>query len=1093
MSIDDPTGPRRRARRAPLRSAGTAPAPAGAERSTPHEQARPGRPATTHEVGNAGVESRAAHTAPTTLPHDRRREPQADDFLESPASDEAAGRIHLLDEPDFDTGGLFAPGEAENEAGETRRRSWRQAAKDSFDFSRLRKSPYGLAPLLTLSGISFFQQLDSAAFTLAGPDIARDLNIDVGDIIGIVALVGTVSVFASILAGYYADRVRRTPFIWVGTMLSGVATFFAGLSNSFSPLSTSRVANAAADDGSGVPRLSLFADYYPYDVRGKAFAFNGALGRIGQIAAPLFTGYLIVELGWQTAFKIIGVPLLVMGVISIFTLREPIRGFFERKALGATDEQAAVEDEPLSFAESFRTTFAVRTIRRRTIADIFASGASSVSGLFFIFFAAEEYGLNAFELGLLTIPAALTGIAGGLYGGTLVDRLTRVNPSRVIYIVAVFGLVAAPWPLLYILTPPLWVIVGALAVISFGASMIGPSAAVVNVQVIPANIRTFGLQLTDLSRLVGPVLWLPIARQLNGDYGYDAIWIMAFLLSLVGAAIDLSAAPFFELDMRAAFAKSVASQEYQRAKLSGETKLLVARNLDVYYDNVQVLFDVDFDVEEGEILALLGTNGAGKSTVLRAMCGVQPARSGAVIFDGRDITQMPSNEIAARGVIEMPGGRGIFPSMSVRENLLLGNWMSDDVEDAKARMREVFEIFPRLTERLDVPAGTLSGGEQQQLSLAQAFLCKPKMLLIDELSLGLSPAVVGQLVEIVKEINRRGVTVIVVEQSVNVALTIADKAIFMEKGEVRFYGPTQDLLDRPDILRAVYVKGTGALTSGTTAAAGGPIELADAAPALEVEGLVKDYGGVRAVNDVSFALREGEVLGLIGPNGAGKTTIFDLISGAQPLDGGVVRFQGVELNDLSPQERARMGLIRRFQDARLFPSLTVEETILIALEQKLEVRSSILGAISAPQVRKAERRARVRAERLIELLEIGAFRDKFVRELSTGLRRIVDLACVLAAEPKVLLLDEPSSGIAQAEAEGLAPLLRRVKFETGCSILIIEHDMPLISAVSDELIALEQGTFVTRGLPDDVLNDERVIESYLGTSEAAINRSGSLA
>ena len=135
---------------------------------------------------------------------------------------------------------------------------------------------------------------------------------------------------------------------------------------------------------------------------------------------------------------------------------------------------------------------------------------------------------------------------------------------------------------------------------------------------------------------------------------------------------------------------------------------------------------------------------------------------------------------------------------------------------------------------------------------------------------------------------------------------------------------------------------------------------------------------------------------------------------------------------------------------------------------------------------------RLRADRLIELLELGAFRDKFVSELSTGLRRIVDLACVLAAEPRVLLLDEPSSGIAQAEAEGLGPLLSRVRFETGCSMLIVEHDMPLISAVSDELLALELGAFVVRGTPEEVLNDERVINAYLGTSEAALRRSGSL-
>jgi ABC-type branched-subunit amino acid transport system ATPase component len=383
------------------------------------------------------------------------------------------------------------------------------------------------------------------------------------------------------------------------------------------------------------------------------------------------------------------------------------------------------------------------------------------------------------------------------------------------------------------------------------------------------------------------------------------------------------------------------------------------------------------------------------------------------------------------------------------------------------------------------------------LSLAQAFLAKPRLLMIDELSLGLSPAVVGQLLEIVRAIHARGTTIIVVEQSVNVALTLAEKAIFMEKGEIKFFGNTADLLARPDILRAVYVKGTGALTSGPVSAIRSErerraLELGEARSVLEVEGLIKRFGGITAVDGVSFALREGEVLGIIGPNGSGKTTTFDLISGFQIPDAGVVRYQGVDITDLPPEERARRKLVRRFQDARLFPSLTVFETLLVALDQKLEVKSALLSAASLPQARRAEKRARLRAEKLVELLELGAYRDKFVKELSTGLRRIVDLACVLATEPQVLLLDEPSSGIAQAEAEGLAPLLRRVRFETGCSILIIEHDMPLISAVSDELIALNQGRFVTRGRPAEVLEDERVVESYLGTTEEAVHRSGSI-
>jgi branched-chain amino acid transport system ATP-binding protein len=261
---------------------------------------------------------------------------------------------------------------------------------------------------------------------------------------------------------------------------------------------------------------------------------------------------------------------------------------------------------------------------------------------------------------------------------------------------------------------------------------------------------------------------------------------------------------------------------------------------------------------------------------------------------------------------------------------------------------------------------------------------------------------------------------------------------------------------------------------------------------LQVDGLFKRFGGIVAVDDVSFDLGEGAVLGLIGPNGAGKTTLFDLISGHLAPDAGRVELDGIDITALTPEERAWRRLLRRFQDARLFPSLTVFETVLVSLEQRFDVRSSVLNAFQLPQARRAERRARVRADALIELLGLGAHRDKFVRELSTGLRRVLDLACVLAAEPRVLLLDEPSAGIAQAEAESLAPLLQRVRFETGCSLLVIEHDMALISRIADQLVALEQGAVISVGTPEAVLDDERVIESYLGRAHAAVNRSGSV-
>jgi branched-chain amino acid transport system ATP-binding protein len=205
---------------------------------------------------------------------------------------------------------------------------------------------------------------------------------------------------------------------------------------------------------------------------------------------------------------------------------------------------------------------------------------------------------------------------------------------------------------------------------------------------------------------------------------------------------------------------------------------------------------------------------------------------------------------------------------------------------------------------------------------------------------------------------------------------------------------------------------------------------------------------------------------------------------------GTVELLGEDVTDLSPERRALLGLGRSFQDARLFPALTVEETLLVTLDRHHQARSFAGTTLGLPKARKAEATLRRRAERLMMLLNITDFRDKFVRELSTGSRRLVDLACVLAGDPDVLLLDEPSSGIAQRETEELPALLDRIKFETGCALLIIEHDMQLISAVSDELVAMELGRVVVRGTPTDVLNDPRVIAAYLGNDSAVIRRSG---
>ena len=528
--------------------------------------------------------------------------------------------------------------------------------------------------------------------------------------------------------------------------------------------------------------------------------------------------------------------------------------------------------------------------------------------------------------------------------------------------------------------------------------------------------------------------------------------------------------------------------------------LLDCKGIDMAYGSVQILFGVDFQVNEGEIVALLGTNGAGKSTLLKGICGLVRPTAGTVMFNDEDITKLPADVTTHRGISLMPGGKGVFPTLSVAENLRLAAWTirTEPERIAKARA-EVEELFPILSQRGGQMAGNLSGGEQQMLALGGALMTQPQLLMIDELSLGLAPTIVAQLLDVVREIHRRGTTIVIVEQSVNVALNLAKRAVFMEKGEVRFEGEAAELLERPDILRSVFIAGANAKHAADEVESP-DIEKAaklkkraipkDADVVLECLAVTKRFGGITAVDEVDLKLREGEILGLIGHNGAGKTTLMDCISGFLEIDGGRIFLRGEEVSEWPPYQRARGLLGRSFQDAMLYPTLTVAETVAVARERHIASREMVAAAFQLPASYESELAVWEKVDELVELMGLTAFREKLTGELSTGSRRIVDLACILAQDPKVLMLDEPSGGVAQKETEALAPLLLRVREHTGCSMLVIEHDMPLLSNVCDSMVALELGGVIAEGTPAQVLEHPRVIESYLGTDESAINRSG---
>jgi ABC-type branched-subunit amino acid transport system ATPase component/predicted MFS family arabinose efflux permease len=965
-----------------------------------------------------------------------------------------------------------------------------------------------LFPLLILVGLNCVNQLDQTAFAVLGPDIRKSFDLSNQGYLTLVALTQLGGLLLAVPLAYYSDRLQRVAIAVVGAAVWGVFGIVTGLSVTVLMLVIAR-------SGSGMGRAvitpthnSLMSDYYPPEVRADVFGFHSIGLALGALLGPVFGGLLAHFWGWRLPFFVFTIPTIVFVILGT-RLKEPGRGHWERAAAGASAAVVDTDEIPPSFAESVRILWQVGTLRRIWYSLPFL--AASFIGLTFLtsLYYEQVFHLDDLQRGVVAACAEPAQILAILLGIPLAARLMLRDPGLGMRLLAVLGTIIAGCWVVFALAPNLGVAIAMNIAVSGFSSLLVPGIYASLSLTIPPKVRSLGFAMAALFIVPG-LLALYIVGGIADSYGIRAGLLIVAPIFLIGAWILSSGSFYVRSDINRVWTSTAAQAEVMFKRQQGEVKLLLVRNVDVHYGGVQVLFGVNFEVDEGEIVALLGTNGAGKSTLLKAISGLVEATNGAVVFDGRDMTYAPPNETAARGVVQMPGGQGTFPTLSVGEHLRLAGWLHrKDRERVAADTARVLELFPVLRDRMGEPAGNLSGGQQQMLALGMAFIQKPRLLMIDELSLGLAPTIVEQLLPIVRDIAAQGTTVILVEQSVNLALTIAQTAYFMEKGEIRFHGPTAELLERPDVLRSVFLQGAQARNAVADSVPATPARVespstnghdrddeGEKAIRLSLDTVSKRFGGLSALSEVSFSATGGQIVGFIGPNGAGKTTLFDTISGfTVPDSGSIIAGEGddaVDITRLPPAVRARLGLGRSFQDGRLFPSLTVAETVALAFERHLEVKDPIGAALHLPFVAEAEANIAARVEELLELLGITDFRDKLGRELSTGSRRIVDLACMLAHSPSVLLLDEPSSGIAQREAEALGPLLLRIREQTGATMLVIEHDVPLLLSVADRLIALDLGETVAAGDPAEVIRDPDVVRSYLGTTGAAIARSGAL-
>src|SRR3954468_8988751 len=664
-------------------------------------------------------------------------------------------------------------------------------------------------PLVVLFLLFFFDEFDTAAFNILAPNIREAFHLTVLAFGTIVVVNLTIVLLLAVPAGYYGDRLPRRKLVIAGAIIAGVFSALTGVAPVLFLLVLFRL-------GNGVGRLlndsihnSLLSDYYKPNDRPRVYGAHRNAVYFGTIVGSAVAGLAAYLGGWRLAFIILIGPIIVTALLGATKLHEPVRG-------GTDDPDAALaveEEEPVPFAEARRILFSIKTLKRQFMAWFFLGAGLIPLAYLLPLFLEKDFGVNELGRGLVgALNAGATFIGIQIAGRRTVawmakgmgEPLKRAGLALGAVGIGIFLVAISP-------TLPFVLVIG--CVTSFVVGWFFPGFYATQALVSPARVRTLSFSFGSLF-LVGGVwllYFLPGFAALADSRGNR--WGLAVTAPywIICGLILRSGHKYVTDDSTRAMSLLAMTAELRRGRLEaaeGTGALLMCRGVEVAYDQVQVLFGVDMVVRPGECVALLGTNGAGKSTLLKAISGVVDPIGGAIFFDGRDITHSDGVATTKAGVIQVPGGKAVFPTLTVAEHLRAGGWLyRDDPKYLAEAVKEVYKIFPRLEERRDQLAGNLSGGEQQMLALGMAFIAKPKLLMIDELSLGLAPTIVEMLLGIVRRIQEQGTAIILVEQSINVALTVADRAYFMEKGEVRFEGSTAELLERDDIVRSVFLEG----------------------------------------------------------------------------------------------------------------------------------------------------------------------------------------------------------------------------------------------------------------------------------------------
>ena len=672
----------------------------------------------------------------------------------------------------------------------------------------------GATTFVVLLLLASLDELQTAAITVLAPDMRDTFGVSDGTITFIAASSSAFVVFGAIPMGWAADRMKRVPIIGWSSAFFTFMVFLSGLAPNAFAFFWARFGVGIAKANTIPVHSSMLADTYPIGIRGRLGAIGGGSARLVAVLSPVLVGAVAVAAngpgevdGWRWAYYLFGIPVALLAIAAFF-LKEPPRGQWEKiDVLG----ESFVEEDPLpvSLDAAFSRLMQIRTIKTVVV------GFSALGfGLFTVpvlesLYLEERWNLDPLDRGITITVGGLFAILGLLYVGPKFDRLWREDPTRSLRMVGIcIGVGTLFKPIQYAVpNVPLFITFGVPQTVLFIAAfaMVGPLMQ----SIVPYRLRGSGTALITLYIFfIGAAGGGLISLLFTDAWGpRTTALVLSVPTSILGGWILYRGARHIRHDLSLNVQELLDEQdEEKRRHESGEIPALQVNNLDFCYGPVQVLFDVGFELRKGETLALLGTNGAGKSTLLRVISGLGTPRRGVVRLGGRTITYTSPQLRAALGIHQLPGGKGVFPGMTVHQNLTMGAYIHRrDRDDVTGRIDRVLELFPDLAQRQGQGAASLSGGQQQMLALARVLLHDPEILLIDELSLGLAPTVVQDLLVIIERLQEQGQTIIIVEQSLNVALAVADRAIFLEKGQIRFEGPAQELLERDDLARAVFL------------------------------------------------------------------------------------------------------------------------------------------------------------------------------------------------------------------------------------------------------------------------------------------------